>query len=277
LSIRGTSRRTETIEVVSPANCGDAVLILHCPKCDAIFEAHDDAHFETTCPRCGRVVRTGATISWFAANADRRGAKERDDQAHLSGAEDSRESRFSLAGRPGILRWTKNVAVRLIASVCPACGHTVRRGMTACPLCGRSLIKQAAPRLPELGRVLRKVLLRTAVFIGLPAAVIVFVLIVCAPEGGDLGQNAPRSTPAGSARERTAAAATAQQNNPNEAVVKRGPLSALRSFRKWLRGPERGSSPARAPLSEAPDRAGKADVPPEAAGNGDHVKPDPAP
>jgi uncharacterized Zn finger protein (UPF0148 family) len=263
--------------VASPASPGDAVLILHCPKCDAILEAHDDAHFETTCPRCGRVVRTGATIPWFAANADRGVAKERDQQLHFVGTDASRESRFSLAGQPGILRWTKNVAVRLIASVCPACGHRVRKGMTACPHCGRSLTKQAAPRLPELGRVLRKVLLRAAVFIGLPAAVIVFVLIVCAPEGGDVGQNGPRSTPTGSARERTAAAATTQQNNPNEAVVKRGPLSPLRSFRKWLRGPARGSgAPAEAPLGEAADRAEKSRVPSEGAGNGDRVKPDPA-
>jgi uncharacterized Zn finger protein (UPF0148 family) len=263
--------------VASPASLGDAVLILHCPKCDAIFEAHDDAHFETTCPRCGRVVRTGATVSWFTANADQSVANERDEPAHVCGADASRDSRFSLAGQPGILRWTKNVAVRLVASVCPACGHTIRRGATACPLCGRSLTKQAAPRLPELGRMLRKVLLRTAVFIGLPAAVIVFVLIVCAPEGGDVGQNGPRSTPTGSARERPAAAVTAQQNNPNEAVAKRGPLSALRSFRKWLRGPARGSgAPAQAPLGESPDRAEKARVPSEGAGNGDHIKADSA-
>jgi ribosomal protein L37AE/L43A len=245
--------------------------MLHCANCDAIFEAHDDAHVDTTCPRCGRVVRAGATISSIPKHTDRDEAVAPDDGGHFLFTDESRRGGFSLAGQPGILRWTKNVAVRLVNSVCPACGHTTRKGMSTCPHCGRSLKNGSPPVSGELGQLLRKVLLAAAVFIGAPAAVIVFVLVVCAPEESDVPPNAQPSAPAGPIQER------AKQGNATRAVPKRSPLSRLQALRKWLHGaqPGTGSSPAKVPSGKTGDEPEKSHGPAVGARNGDLVQPDP--
>jgi hypothetical protein len=237
--------------------------MLHCPKCDAIFEAHENAQVETSCPRCGRVVSKAATNWSVPQKAGRDGAAAPDDGEHFLFTDDSRGRGFSLAGRPGILRWTKNVAVRLVTSVCPGCGHTVRKGQPACPHCGRSLAKSPAPVSSELGLVLRKMLLAAAVFIGVPAAVIVFVLVVCAPKGSDVGPPAAR-----------VADAKPQQADVDQPAERRGPRWALRSLRKWLRGPNHGSSsPAKGSIGETGDGAEKSALP-AGARNSDPAKPD---
>jgi phage FluMu protein Com len=254
------------------------VLMLHCPKCDAIFEAHENAHVDTTCPRCGSVVSTAAKSWSVPQDAGRGGAAAPDDGEHFLFTDDSRGHGISLTGRPGILRWTKNVAVRLVTSVCPGCGHTVRKGQSACPHCGRSLAKSPAPVSGELGRVLRKMLLAAAVFIGVPAAVIVFVLVVCAPKGSDVGPRAPRSMPAGPVQPRAIVPdAKPQHPDVDQPADRRGPRWGLRSLRKWLRGAEHGGSPPpNGPVGEAGGGAEKS-APPAGARNSDPVKPDATP
>ncbi|HET6323759.1 MAG TPA: hypothetical protein VFG04_03585 [Planctomycetaceae bacterium] len=113
-------------------------------------------------------------------------------------------------------------------------------------------------------------------FIGIPTAVIVFVLVVCAPEGNDVGQNAPRSLPAVPDR------AIRPGEKPEVAGVdpvapKRGPLSILRSLRKWLGGSERGNgnAPAKLPLDDPGNGLGKPRLPAAAAENDDPIKSDP--
>ena len=104
----------------------------------------------------------------------------------------SHGSGFSLSGHAGTLRWTKNVAVRLTRSLCPGCGQKVGKKMSACPHCGRLLKKGSEPASGKFIAALRKMLIAATVFIGLPAGVIVFVLVVCAPKGGEVGTNTPR-------------------------------------------------------------------------------------
>jgi ribosomal protein L37AE/L43A len=251
--------------------------MLHCPKCDAIFEEQENACTETTCPRCGSIIRTSAA----AGSADLTGgvgSSGHEEGAHLSFTHASQGSGFSLSGRPGILRWTKNVAVTLITSVCPGCGHKVSTRSSACPHCGRLLKKGSAPASTEFGSTLRKMLLAATVFIGLPAAVIVFVVVVCAPEGSDLGTDAQRSVPADRLAPRaTLPGAEPQKANAVGKAEHRSPLSALRSIRDRLRGAEHGGSsvPAKAPLEKAGDRVGDAHVPPVGTRDGEQVKPDP--
>ncbi len=245
--------------------------MLHCPKCDAIFETHDDACAETACPRCGGMVRTADPIRSIPENPARRATTSHDDFAHFSIAADSRRRGFSLTGRPGILHWTKNVAVRLVRSACPDCGRNVGKGMSVCPQCGRALKKNSAPAPREFGRVLRKMLFAAIVFIGLPAAVIVFVLVVCAPEEDNVGANAPRQAPAGTVGQRVLPP-SAEPQKPH-----RSPLSVLRSMRAWLRGAEHGGggAPAKTPLEKPGDGGNDPHVPPVGPGNGEQVKPDP--
>jgi len=251
--------------------------MLHCPKCDAIFEEQENACTETACPRCGGIIRMAAAIE----PADRSagiGSAGHEDGAHLLFANAPQSSGFSLSGRPGILRWTKNVAVTLTSSICPGCGHKVITRSSACPRCGRLLKKGSAPASGEFGSTVRKMLLAATVFIGLPAAVIVFVVVVCAPEGSDLGTNAQRSVPAGRVAPRaTLPGAEPQKANADGKTERRSPLSALRSIRERLRGAEHGGSrvPAKAPLEKAGEGVGDAHVPPVGTRDGEQVKPDP--
>lgn len=256
---------------------GDAVLMLHCPKCDAIFEEQENACTETTCPRCGRTICTAAAV--VSADLTRgAGSTGHEEAAQVAFTDAPHGSGFSLSGRPGILRWTKNVAVTLTSSVCPGCGHKVSTRSSACPHCGRLLKNGSAPASGEFGSALRKMLLAATVFIGLPAAVIVFVVVVCAPEGSDSGTNAQRSVPAGRVAPRsTVPGAEPQKANADGKAEHRSPLSALRSIRDRLRGAEHGRSsvPAKAPLEKAGDGVGDAHVPPVGARDGEQVKPDP--
>jgi hypothetical protein len=242
--------------------------MIHCPKCDALFEAHDDARPDTACPRCGCIVRKAAATGAALKTPDRNGAVATDHIADFGVMGHSGGSGFSLSGRPGILHWTKNVAVRLTRSVCPGCRHQVARGMCTCPNCGRTLRKSSPPAPREFGSVLRKMLVAATVFIGFPAAVIVFVLVVCAPEEGDVGANAPRTAPA---------APVAQRATAPSAERHRSPFSMLRSIRAWLHGAEHdsGSSPAKAPLEKPGDGVSDPHVPPVGTRNGEQVKPDP--
>lgn len=253
------------------------MLMLHCPKCDAIFEEPENPRSDTTCPRCGGIIHTAAVVG----SADRTGgagSTGHEEGAHLSFSHASHGSGISLSGRPGILRWTKNVAVTLTSSVCPGCGHKVSPRLSACPRCGRLLKKGSAPASGEFGSTVRKMLIAATLFIGLPAAVIVFVVVVCAPEADDVGSDAPRPAPAGRVAPRpTLTGAEPQKDNLERKTEHRSPLSVLRSIRDRLRGAEHGGSsvPAKAPLDKTGDGVGDARVPPVGTRNGEQVKPDP--
>jgi hypothetical protein len=234
--------------------------MVHCPKCDASFEAQDQTHAETVCPRCGA---TGAATSG----------------APVAVAADSRGGGFSLSGRPGILRWTKNVAVRLVRSVCPVCGQKIGPGMPACPHCGCALKKSPAPPSGELGPALRKMLIAATVFIGIPAAIIVFILVVCAPEGGDVAPKAGRPPRPAPIAERTEPPSAQPQKADAERPESKGSLrSVLRSVRDRLRGSEHGSSsvPAKTSLEKPGQGPSDSNVPPVGTRDGQQVKPDPA-
>jgi uncharacterized C2H2 Zn-finger protein len=259
------------------ARHGDAVLMVHCPKCDAIFEEQENACTETACPRCGGIVRMTAAVEPADRAAGLRSTGH-EDGAHPSLTNASHRSGFSLSGRPGILRWTKNVAVTLTSSVCPGCGHKVSPRLSACPRCGRLLKKGSAPASGGFGSTVRKMLIAATVFIGLPAAVIVFVVVVCAPEAGDVGTNPRRPVPADRGAPRpTLPGAEPQRANADRKAEHRSPLSALRSIRDRLRGAEHGGSsvPATTPLEKTGDGVGDAHVPPVGTRNSEQVKPDP--
>jgi hypothetical protein len=120
--------------------------------------------------------------------------------------------------------------------------------------------------------VLRKMVLAATLFIGLPAALIVFVLVVCAPDEGDIADNAPKLQPSATATDRDGA--TPEQ--PDRArPERRRPLSALRA---WLHGLLHGGTgvPPKAALENSDDGAREAQGPRAGAGNGDQVKPDSA-
>jgi hypothetical protein len=248
--------------------------MIHCPKCDAMFEARDGALAETACPHCGRIVAAAPltssdsktpTSDLFAANHG---------GADFWFAEDAKKrSGFSLLGHPGLLHWTKNVAVRLSSSVCRGCGQKIPRGISACPHCGRAPKKSSVPKSTGFGAVLRKMVLAATVFIGLPAAVIVFVLVVCAPEGGDA--NAPQPARAGIAQR--SGAPSGEPDESDAGVPRRGPLAGLRSIRAWLRGAEHRSSgvPAKTPLEKAGEGPSQPHVPPMGTRDREQIKPDP--
>ncbi len=152
----------------------------HCAKCDAVFEM-DDSPAGTTCPRCGAVAAVHRP-DVVAQPAPAAPATPNHGGADFWFDDRSSKGAFSLSGRPGILRWTKNVAVRLTSAVCPQCGRKVTRGGHACPFCGQVLRKNAAAAgSSDFSAAIKKMLLAATLFIGLPAAVIVFVLVVCAP------------------------------------------------------------------------------------------------
>ena len=239
-----------------------------------MFEAPLDACAETACPRCGRIVPVTAAVRSERHNPSSGGFDAHDDIPHFLSADGSHGGSFSLSGQPGILRWTKNVAVRLVNSVCPNCGHKVGRAMPACPHCGHVLRKNSAPVSGEFGRVLRKMLIAATVFIGFPAGVIVFVLVVCAPKGGDVGFNAPRPAPASPG----GPSVTPQKANANADAPHRTALSVLRAIRDRLRGSDHGPSsvPAKPSLEKTGDGVRDAHVPPMGTRDGQQVKPDPA-
>jgi predicted RNA-binding Zn-ribbon protein involved in translation (DUF1610 family) len=244
--------------------------MLRCPSCHSNFEAQS-AQVENVCPHCGLITALAPEVrpAEITPAAAQHAAPE------IWPAEEARSGGISLSGRPGVLRWTKNVAVRFSGRTCPQCGHTVARGALACPYCGRILKPQSAPARTELSVVLRKMLLAAILFIGLPAAVIVFILVVCAPEEGDVAGKGPKQQPSATATDRNGTGPT----RPDGARPgRRGPRSALSSMRAWVYGLLHGgaSVPAKPALENPDDGTRDAQSPPAGAGNGNQVKPDPA-
>ncbi len=238
----------------------------HCAKCDAVFET-DDSPTGTTCPRCGAVasVRSPNLVSQPAPAAP---VTPNHGGADFWFDDGSSKGGFALSGRPGTLRWTKNVAVRLTSAVCPHCDRKVARGSAACPFCGQVLRKDVPAASSDFGTAIKKMLLAATLFIGLPAAVIVFVLVICAPKGADLAK-APKTRPAAGA---AAPAAQPEAARPQ----RRTPLSVLRSLRDKLRSTEHdgGSVPAKPSLEKTSDGPTNTNVPAVGTGNGNQVKPD---
>jgi predicted nucleic acid-binding Zn-ribbon protein len=240
----------------------------HCANCEAVFET-DDSPAGTTCPRCGAVaaVHRPNVVAQPAPGAP---ATPNHGGADFWFDDGPSKGGFALSGRPGILRWTKNVAVRLTSAACPRCGRKLARGSAACPSCGQVLRKDAAAASSDFGAAIKKMLLAATLFIGLPAAVIVFVLVVCAPEGADVAK-APKGRPAAA---QGAAAPVAQPEVARP--QRRTPLSVLRSLRDKLRGTEHdgGSVPAKPSLEKTSDGPTNTNVPAVGTGNGNQVKPD---
>jgi hypothetical protein len=173
----------------------------------------------------------------------------------------------SLLGRPGMLRWTKNVVVRLTSFACLHCGTQVRRGTTVCPCCGAPLARGSTPT-SRLVPALRKMIVAAMIFIGLPAGVIVFVLVVCAPEVGKARRDTPQPA-------NVAAPVTHQGREPRK-PEHRTLSSIFRSVRDWLRGTEhrKGGAASKPPLEETGDRAEYAHVPQMRPRDSEQVEPD---
>jgi predicted amidophosphoribosyltransferase len=79
------------------------------------------------------------------------------------------------------MRLVQRLAKRSSLVACPACGRQVSRQALACPQCGRLITKR-------FGRWLSKaewqtIAIALIVFVGVPAAVIFFLVVVCAPHG----------------------------------------------------------------------------------------------
>ena len=263
-------------------------MTIHCPSCRTIFEPRADGRGEAECPYCGRIFKVAAaseTASYTPAPvAAAPAAKEA--VTVLPPTETVRGGQISLQGRPGILRWTKNVAVRFTHAACSGCGRNVAKRASVCPFCGQALKKSDVPASVGFGSALRMMAIAALVFIGIPAAIIVFILVVLAPEGGDVAPKARRPVAAkplpknpGSPNPELQAGAKSGKADESQATRGRGPLSVLRSLRDRLRGTEHGSSsvPAKAPLQKAGDGASDAHVPPVGPGDSQQVKPDPTP
>jgi hypothetical protein len=220
------------------------------------------------CPHCGLITALAPEVrpAEITPAADHHAVSE------VWPAEEARSGGISLSGRPGVLRWTKNVAVRLSGRICPQCGQATSRGALACPHCGRNLKPQSASGRTELGVALRKMLLAATLFIGLPAAVIVFILVVCAPDEADVARKPPKQQPSATATDRSSAAP-----ERSDAARSGGPRSALRSLRAWMHGLLHGDAgaPAKPSLENPDDGTRDAQSPPPRTGNGNQVKPDP--
>jgi hypothetical protein len=213
------------------------VLTIHCPKCDVFFDECDDTCAEIACPRCGHVLRdevAGQVAPLFERDWDGRGV--------------------SLLGRPGILRWTKNVVVRLTSFACLRCGTQVRRGTTICPCCRAPLDRSTPPS--RFAPALRKMFIAALVFIGVPAGLIVFLLVVCAPEVDRAKHNAPQPS---SVKAPGARQGDRELRKPD----RRGRPSVFRSIRDWLRGTEhrKGCASSKPPLEDTCDRTEHAHIP----------------
>ncbi len=254
---------------------GDLVVMMHCAKCDAVFEV-GEGPAGTVCPRCGAVAAPDAPTLTVVTTAPAAPITPNHGEADFWFDDGSSKGGMALKGRPGTLRWTKNVAVRLTHSVCPHCGRKIARGSQACAYCGQ-MLKRSSGGSSDLGAALKKMLLAAMLVIGLPAALIVFVLVVCAPQGGDV-QKAPKGSPPAAAKGGGAVQSGGQPASGEEAKPRRTPLSVLRSLRDKLRGTEHdgGSVPAKSSLEKTSDGTAKANVPVVGSGNGNQVKPDSA-
>jgi hypothetical protein len=258
------------------------VLTLRCPSCHGDFEPQGDPRGDAECPYCGRIFQTPA-LAGSASSADaaeRRSTNE--EAADLAFTDTVPRTQMSLSGQPGILKWTKNVAVRLILATCPACGRGMAKGATVCPLCGYRL-KDKTPASLGLAAILRKMALASVIVIGVPAALIVFLVVVCAPRENGVTPKPRRPAAVRQAGEGGAPAkatpasdAGAPVTDANGLKARKGPLSTLRSLRDRLRGAEHGSgsAPAKTPLEKTSDGVTDPNVPPAGPGNGQQVKPD---
>jgi predicted amidophosphoribosyltransferase len=148
---------------------GALVLQLHCPKCDAPIEASTaDAADKARCWRCGHS---------FAPELR---SEVRPDANGFCAADDWTVHVPAFPGKRAV-RLVQRLARRPAASTCPACREEVSRQAVACPSCGR-MLKQRS-RLAFSSADWRRIGVAILVFIGLPAAVIFFLIVLCAPRG----------------------------------------------------------------------------------------------
>jgi hypothetical protein len=228
------------------------VLTIHCLKCDVYFDERDDACAEIACPRCGYILREEAAKRVVARKPNVQPIVA-ENFANFDHDWDGRG--VSLLGRPGILRWTKNVVVRLISSACLRCGTQVRRGTAVCPCC-RAPLTQDSTAESRLVPTLRKMFVAALVFIGLPAGLIVFLLVVCAPEVEKAKRDAPQPPSVATSGIHQAGRRLKKPEHGSHPSI-------FRSVREWLRGTEhrKGSAASKPPLEETGDRTEYAHVP----------------
>jgi len=79
------------------------------------------------------------------------------------------------------IRLVQRLASRPALLPCPACGKEVGRQAVACPSCGRVLKRRSRRWLSRAEW--RTIGIAIIVFVGLPAAVIFFLVVLCAPRG----------------------------------------------------------------------------------------------
>jgi uncharacterized paraquat-inducible protein A len=148
---------------------GAVVLQLHCPHCDAPIEVQTaEAADNARCWRCGHT---------FAPELR---PEIRPDAHGLCAADDWTVHVPAFPGRRAI-RLVQSLSSRPAFSTCPACGKKVSRQVVACPSCGR-VLKQRSRRWLSRAEW-RTIGIAIIVFVGLPAAVIFFLVVLCAPRG----------------------------------------------------------------------------------------------
>lgn len=241
------------------------MITIHCPKCDVFFDERDDASAEIACPRCGHVLRDEV----LGREVDRKTELQPTVVENVANFDhDWGGPGVSLLGRPGILRWTKNVVVRLTSSACLSCGTQFRRGTAVCPCCQAPLARGSTPTSRRVPAV-RKMFVAALVFIGLPAGLIVFLLVVCAPEVEKAKRNAPQPPS-------VATSGTRQAGRGLRKPERRGLPSVFRSIRDWLRGTEhrKGGAASKPALEETSERTEQAHVPQMRPRDGAQVEPD---
>jgi hypothetical protein len=79
------------------------------------------------------------------------------------------------------VRLVQRLAIQRGLLACPACGKDVSRRAVVCPSCGRMLKQRTRQWLSRAEW--RTIGVATILFVGVPAAVIFFLVVLCAPRG----------------------------------------------------------------------------------------------
>jgi uncharacterized paraquat-inducible protein A len=170
--MRLTYSRPSVYEQAAGAK-GVVVLQIHCPKCDAPIEVRaEDAADNARCWRCGHTFATQLRPETRPEiRPDANGSCAADDwSVHVP----------AFSGKKAV-RLVRRLASRPPLAFCPACGKEVSRQAVACPSCRRALKKRPRRRLSNSDW--QTIGIALIVTIGLPAAVIFFLVVVCAPRG----------------------------------------------------------------------------------------------
>ncbi len=145
------------------------MLQLRCPICDAPVETHTSDRGETI--RCSRCGHSFAAAVGPAARPDLQESLEADQwTVHVP----------AFPGRR-VIRLVQQLAKRPSFLAGPGRAHDVGRQALACPKCDR-LVKQRSSRWLSKSDW-RSIGIALIVVVGVPAALIFFLVVVCAPRG----------------------------------------------------------------------------------------------